>query len=113
MRALIFSDAFRKLATIFATLGHFEEPYGDGIQHFGVLLESVIISVCLSSMTSGINFAANERIIDHFWMLVGSLRRFSLRLDVLRKRAAISQRCKNEAFNISENYCSRSHYFCF
>ena len=113
MKALIFLDAFRKLATIFATLGRFEEPYGDGIQHFGVLLESVIISVCLSSMTSGINFATNERIIDHFWMLVGSLRRFSLRLDVLRKRAAISLRCKNEAFNISERYCSRSHYFCF
>ena len=64
-------------------------------------------------MSSGINFATNERIIDHFWMLVGSLRRFSLRLDVLRKRAAISLRCKNEAFNISERYCSRSHYFCF
>ena len=68
---------------------------------------------CLSSMSSSINFATNERIIDHFWILVGSLRRFSLRLDVLRKRAAISQRCKNEAFNISERYCSRSHYFCF
>ena len=45
MRALIFLNAFRKLATIFATLGRFVEPYGDGIQHFGVLLQSVIISV--------------------------------------------------------------------
>ena len=42
-----------------------------------------------------------------------SLRWFSLRLDVLRKRAAISLRCQNEAFNISERYCSRSHYFRF
>ena len=50
----------------------------------------------------------NERIIDHFWMLVGSLRRVSLRLDVLWKRTAISLRCKNEAFNISERYGSQS-----
>ena len=56
----------------------------------------------------GINFATNERIIDYFWMLVGSLQRFSLHLLVLWKRTAISLRCKNEAFNISERYCSQS-----
>ena len=45
-----FLDAFGKLAAIFATFGCFEEPYGDfptleerSIQHFGVLLQSVII----------------------------------------------------------------------
>ena len=56
----------------------------------------------------GINFATNERIIHHFRILLGSLPRFSLRLDVLRKRTAISLRFKNEAFNISERYYSQS-----
>ena len=61
----------------------------------------------------GINFATNERIIDHFWMLAGSLRRFSLRLDALWKRTAISLRCKNEALNISENYHGSQSLFLF
>ena len=41
-------------------------------------------------------------------LLAGSLRRFSLRLDVLRKRTAISLRFKNEAFTISERFYSQS-----
>ena len=44
-----------------------------------------------------ISLRMNERTIHHFWML---LRRFSLRLDVLRNRTAISLRFKNEAFTI-------------
>ena len=58
----------------------------------------------------GIYFATSERIIDHFWMLVGSLRRVSLRLDVLWRCTAISLRCKNEAFWSAS---AVSHYFCF
>ena len=38
---------------------------------------------------------------------MGSLRRFSLRLDVLRKRTTISLRFKNEAFIVSERYCNQ------
>ena len=40
------------------------------------------------------------------WMFLGNLPRFSLRLDVLRKRRAISLRFKNEALNISKCYCT-------
>ena len=53
-------------------------------------------------------YAKNLCIIYHFWMLVGSMRRFSLRLDVSRKRTVISLRFKNEAFNNSERYYSQS-----
>ena len=46
-------------------------------------------------------------------MLVWSLRRFSLRFNVLWKHTAISLRCKNEDFSISERYCSQSLFlFC-
>ena len=64
--------------------------------------------LCLQIRCLGINFAMNERITDHFWILVGSLCQFSLRLDVLWKHTAISLRCKNKAFNILERYCSQS-----
>ena len=60
----------------------------------------------------GINFATKERIIDHFWMLVGSLGQFSLRLELRKRTQAISLSCKNEAFSISEHITVR-HYFCF
>ena len=42
---------------------------------------------------------------------MGSLRRFSLRLDVLRKRTTISLRFKNEAFIVFA--IAISYYFCF
>ena len=48
--------------------------------------------LCLQIRCLGINFAMNERITYHFWILVGSLRQFSLRLDVLWKHTAISLR---------------------
>ena len=79
------------------------------VSYYSVSEQDVVWAACCL----GINFATNERIIDHFWMLVRSLQRFSLRLDVLWKplqRFRFAVRTKHSTFRSA---IAVSHYFCF
>lgn len=59
----------------------------------------------------GINFATNERTIHHFLMLLGSLLRFLLRLDIWRKCTAISQHLVSAIVDDVYNFLCVYRYF--